>query len=132
MSHFVRIRTQLRERTFLLAALRDLGCTVEEGRDLPVRGDQPIPERAEIIARYGSPDSAVEIGFRQVGDHFEIVADWFHIQMRSKVRREFFLANLNRRYAYHVVRDQAREQNLVVEEETLPNGDIVLTLSERG
>ena len=129
MSHFVRIKTEFRERDFLLQALRDLGWTVEQGRDVPVRGDQTVAEKAEIVARLGP---VVDVGFRRAGDGYEVVADWFHIQMQSDVRREFFLASLNRRYAYLVVCDQAREQNLIVAEETLPDGDIVLTLSERG
>ena len=53
------------------------------------------------------------------------------ITMRS-FRRQNFLERLTQRYAYSVIRDQAREQNLIVEEELEANGDIILVLSERG
>jgi hypothetical protein len=43
------------------------------------------------------------------------------------------MQQVNRQYAYNLIRDQAREQNLIVEEEqTLENGDVVILLSERG
>lgn len=130
MSHFVQIRTQLRERACLLRALEDLGHRVEEGENVVVRGDARKSETAEIVVR--TETERADIGFRKAGDSYELVADWFRLEAESTLRRGTFLEEVQRRYSYNLVIDQAKEQNLIVEEETLENGEIVLLLSERG
>jgi hypothetical protein len=133
MSHFVQIRTQLQERSMVLAALQDLGFAYEEAPAgeplLPVRGDRNEPERAEIVV-HAAPET--DIGLRLKDGVYEIVADWYRMEQSSPLRRTQFVEDLTRRYAYHVVLDQAKEQNLIVEDETQENGDIVMVLSERG
>ncbi len=129
MSHFVTLRTDLREREHLLGALEDLGYSVREGDSIPLRGDSRQQESAEIVIDTASD---YEIGFRQRGRHYEIVADWYNIERMTELRRQKFLERLTQRYAYNIIRDQAREQNLIVEEEQEANGDIILVLSERG
>ena len=129
MSHYVRIRTQLRERNMLLRSLQDLGLPFEEGERLAVRGDPKKKEWADVIVT-ASPDA--DIGLRYNGEAYDIVADWYRIEQTGDLRREQFLKDLQRRYSYQLVLDQAKEQNLIVEEERLEDGDIVLVLSERG
>ena len=129
MSHFVTLRTDLREREHLLGALEDLGYSLREGDSLPLRGDGRQEESAEIVIDTGCD---YEIGFRQRGRHYEVVADWYNIERMTDLRRQKFLERLTQRYAYNIIRDQAREQNLIVEEEQEANGDIILVLSERG
>ena len=61
-----------------------------------------------------------------------MVADWYRVEQLTPLRRQDFVSSVTRRYAYNVILAQAREQNLVVEEERLESGDIVIVLSERG
>lgn len=130
MSHFVRIQTQIREREHLVAALRDLHYQFQEGQNLLVRGYQGNKERAEVVVNTGSQ---YDIGFQRRAEQYEIVADWWGVQGNSPIRQEAFVQNVGRQYAYNLIKVQAREQNLIVEEEqTLENGDVVLILSERG
>lgn len=130
MSHFVRIRTQIREREHLTQALRDLHYQFREGENLTVRGYAGNRETAEIVV---SPASNYDIGFRRQAGEYEVVADWWGVETYSQVRQQSFIAQVSQRYAYNLVKEQAREQYLVVEEEQeLENGDVVLLLSERG
>ena len=129
MSHFVRIHTIIREREHLLQALRDMGLAFDEGPGLEVRGDSRRTESADIVVRTGSGS---DVGFRKAGDEYEIVADWYRVEQVSSLRRGEFVAAVSRQYALHVVRAQAREQGLIVEEERTEGGDIVIVLSERG
>lgn len=130
MSHFVTIRTILSEREALLEALRALGFDFEEGPSLVVRGDPSRSEIAEIVVKTGSD---FDVGFRLKEDAYEIVADWYRVEQHTALRRADFTQAITRQYSLEVVRSQAREQNLIIEdEEELPNGDIVVTLSERG
>ena len=130
MSHFLRIRTQLREREHLVAALRDLHHQYQEGENLLVRGYRGNQERAEVVVNTGSQ---YDIGFQHKADCYEVVADWWGVEGNSPIRREAFIQQVSRQYAYNVIRDHMREQILILEEERpLENGDVVMVLSERG
>jgi hypothetical protein len=130
MSHFVKVRTQIREREHLVQALRDLHYQFQEGQNLTVRGWSGNTEKAEIVVDAGSK---YDIGFRRTAGEYEVIADWWGVENYTQIRQRSFLQQINRQYAYNLIYDQAREQNLIVEEEeTLENGDIVIVLSERG
>jgi hypothetical protein len=134
MSHFLRIQTQLREREQLLGALRDLHyqhqVSPNQANDLLVRGYAGNRERAEVVLSTGC---AYDIGFQRKTDGYEVVADWWGVEGNSPVRQREFIQQVSRQYAYNVIRDQMREQNLVLEEErALENGEVIIILSERG
>lgn len=130
MSHFVRIQTQIREREHLVSALRDLHYQFQEGQNLVVRGWQDNRETAEVVVNTGSN---YDIGFRRQAQEYEVVADWWGVENNTPIRQQSFIAQVSQRYAYNLVKEQAREQYLIVEEEqTLENGDVVILLSERG
>ena len=130
MSHFVRIQTVIREDEILRESLRALGYSFDEGESLPVRGDARSSETAQIVVRTGT---GYDVGFRRSGEAYEIVADWYRVEQGTPLRRQAFIDEVTRQYSVLVVRAQAREQNLVIEEETVDEeGRIVITLSERG
>ena len=130
MSHFLRIRTQIREREHLVQALRDLHHRFQEGQNLVVRGYSGNRETAEVVVDTGSE---YDIGFKRQAEEYEVIADWWGVQGNTPLRQEEFIHQVSRQYAYNLIHDQAVEQNLVVEEEqTLENGDVVILLSERG
>jgi len=132
MSHFVQIRTQIREREQLVSALRDLHHQFRVGENLQIRGWSGNRETAEVVVDTGSQ---YDIGFRRQDpeQEYECVADWWGVEGNSPIRQESFLRQLNQQYAYHVVLEEAREQDMIVEEdEVLENGDRVVILSERG
>jgi hypothetical protein len=95
-----------------------------------VRGYSGNRERAEVLVNTGSQ---YDIGFQRKAENYEVVADWWGVEGNTPLRQQSFIQQVNRQYAYNLIRDQAREQNLIVEEEqTLENGDVVILLSERG
>jgi hypothetical protein len=129
MSHFQRIRTQIHEREHLTQALRDLHYQFQDGENLTVRGYAGNRERAEVVVDTGS---AYDIGFQRKDDVYEVVADWWGVQKDTRIRETTFLQDVQRQYAYNLIREQAREQNLIFEEERQANGEIIILLSERG
>lgn len=130
MSHFQRIRTQIREREHLVQALRDLHYQFQEGENLAVRDWSGNRETAQVVVDTGSN---YDIGFQRKTEEYEVAADWWGVERNSPIRQAAFIQQVNRQYAYNLIHDQAREQNLMVEEEqTLENGDVVIILSERG
>ena len=130
MSHFLRIKTQLREREPLVQALRTLHHEFKEGENLTVRGFVGRTETAQIVV---DTKCNYDIGFRQTGQNYEMIADWWGVERGSPLRQGTFLQQIQQQYAYNVVREHAVTEGLVWEEEqTYENGEIVIILSERG
>jgi hypothetical protein len=117
MSHFTRVRTQLRELRLVKQTLIDLGFSVTKGK---VRGYGNQEIDADLVVH---ADSGYGIGFRKEGSTITMVADFWGL----KINREEFLAKISQRYAYLVVVEQAAEQGWqIVGEETQPDGSIRL------
>jgi hypothetical protein len=119
MSHFTRIRTQLRDIETVRHALEDMGYQVEEGE---VRGFMRQRAQADIVVRMGGD---YDIGFQKVGDTITLVADFWGL----RIDREAFLQQVTQRYAYITVLDQAQAQGFqVVTQETQQDGSLRLVM----
>lgn len=129
MSHFVQIKTVIKERDKLIESLKDLNLEYETADELYVESYENTKVKVDIKVKTGSK---YEIGFRKTPNGFDIVADWWAIENFTQIREKDFFQKILKQYAYNVIKDQIREQNLIIErEETLENGDTVITVSER-
>lgn len=137
MSHYTKIRTQLRERPLILRALQEMGFQHVENHEIaqPLYGYQgdKRPECAEIIIRRQEVGRlSNDVGFRQeeTGEFEAIISEF---DRGSGKCSGTFLQDLHRKYAYGVVKEQMHEQNWILEQETTyENGDVVIILAERG
>ncbi len=136
MSHYTCIRTQIREVPFLVEALHEMGFADvevhEEAQHLyGYQGDRR-PQTAEVIIRRKYIGAAAnDVGFkRQDSGAFEAIVSEFDRRNRCNAA---WLQELNHRYGYHLVKEQMRVEDRILEsEERLQNGDIILLYSERG
>ena len=126
MSHFSTVKTELRDRESLLAALRDLGQEPSAGEQ-PVRGYRGQTVTADLCC----PQSeGGDIGFRwnSAEQHYELVTDldlW-----KQSVPVERFLAQLTQRYALQsILRSSAEEGYQVAEQRQQADGSIELVVS---
>jgi hypothetical protein len=111
MSHFTTIKTKLAEKELLLQALKDLGYTPElDSKEVRGFGGKKTP--VEIRVPTGRMSYA--IGFRKIGDCYEVVADWWGVR---SVKQEDFLARLTQRYAYRATRRSLEAQGFTIAEE---------------
>ncbi|MBP7867266.1 MAG: DUF1257 domain-containing protein [Acidobacteria bacterium] len=123
MSQFTTLKTRFTRLDFLKKALNDLGLAWEEG-DLMVRGFMGKTTPAQI--RVSTRDPNYPIGFRRVGDTYEMVADWYYVKEHTP---ESLLKALSRRYAYHAALATLGAQNFsLVEEEVGPEEQVHLVL----
>lgn len=123
MSHFTQLKTRMVEREHLLQALQDLGYQYQQGQ-LDVYGfaGQHVP--VEIKVPTGN--RGYDIGFRQAGGFYEIVADWWGIR---DIDQEQFRQQLMQRYAYHAARAKLEQQGFTLAgEEVGEDGQIHLVL----
>ncbi|HOA23390.1 MAG TPA: DUF1257 domain-containing protein [Aggregatilineales bacterium] len=124
MSHFTRVRTQLRDLDTVRRALEDLGFEVVE--NAPVRGYNGQQERADLVVQTGSE---YNLGFRREGQNVVMVADFWGL----RIDREGFLNRVTQRYAYLTVLDQAQKQGWQsVAEEVQEDGSIRLVMQRWG
>ena len=126
MSHFSTVKTELRDRDSLLAALRDLGQEPSTGEQ-PVRGYRGQTVTADLCC----PQSeGGDIGFRwnSAEQHYELVTDldlW-----KQTVPVERFLAQLTQRYALQsILRSSAEEGYQVSEQCQQADGSIELVVT---
>ena len=126
MSHFSTVKTELRDRESLLAALRDLGQEPSAGEQ-PVRGYRGQTVTADLCC----PQSeGGDIGFRwnSAEQHYELVTDldlW-----KQSVPVERFLAQLTQRYAFQsILRSSAEEGYQVAEQRQQADGSIELVVT---
>jgi hypothetical protein len=121
MSHITRIKTQIQEKEYLLAALADLGYAFEEGSlKIDGFGDQSVPVEIKVPVRLSR-----DIGFRKVNDSYEIVADWWSVR---GVKKDEFTRQVTQRYAYHLTRAKLEAQGFTLAEETQDKGTVRLVL----
>jgi hypothetical protein len=119
MSHFTKVRTQLRNLQTVKQALEALGYTVTEG---PVRGYGSQQTRADLVVRTGT---AYDIGFRREGQNVVMVADFWGL----RIDRGQFLHQVSQRYAYLTVVEQAQTQGWqMATEERQTDGSIRLVM----
>ena len=126
MSHFSTVKTELRDRESLLAALRDLGQEPSSGEQ-PVRGYRGQTVTADLCC----PQSeGGDIGFRwnSAEQRYELVTDldlW-----KQSVPVERFLAQLTKRYALQsILRSSAEEGYQVAEQRQQADGSIELVVT---
>ena len=126
MSHFSTVKTELRDRESLPAALRDLGQEPSAGEQ-PVRGYRGQTVTADLCC----PQSeGGDIGFRwnSAEQHYELVTDldlW-----KQSVPVERFLAQLTQRYALQsILRSGAEEGYQVAEQRQQADGSIELVVT---
>ena len=114
MSHFSTVKTELRDRDALVAALGDMGHAPSEGAQ-PVRGYRGQTVTAELVV---SQPNGADIGFRLNPDSgsYELVTDlelW-----KQPVPVERFLAQLSQRYALRSILAATAEEGFQVSEQT--------------
>ena len=76
MSHFSTVKTELRDRTALIDALRDLGHSPSEG-ERPVRGYRGQTVVADLTIAAADDAAASDLGFRwnSATGSYELVTD---------------------------------------------------------
>jgi len=126
MSHFSTVKTELRDREALVAALRDLGHNPSDGQQ-PVRGYRGQTVLADLAV--ASPEGS-ELGFRwnPTSGSYELVTDldlW-----KQPIPVERFLAKLTQQYALRSILAASLEEGFqVTEQRQATDGSIELVVS---
>ena len=126
MSHFSTIKTELRDRSALIEALRDLGHEPSEGERV-VRGYRGQSVIADLAIAQAE---GTDIGFRwnSASGSYELVADLDLWKQPAPVER--FLARLSQRYALRtILAATAQEGFQVSDQQQAADGSIELVVT---
>jgi len=116
MSHFSKIKAELRDEECLLRALDDLGFEYEKNGT--VRGFAGQTMRADVVIRQ---QGGYDLGFIREGEEFQMAADLWGL----KLDKDRFLEQVKQRYACQVVLKQAQTEGFtIVEQEESEDGSI--------
>ena len=120
MSHFTTIAVEIKNGDLLEQALQELGYPVKQ--NTLVRGYLGDT----VIADYVIPmPNAYDIGFRKLGDRYELVADMWGIALNV----EEFLGMIAQKYAAKTVLQSANQQGFAIEQqEILEDGTVRIVI----
>jgi hypothetical protein len=134
MSHFSTIKTEIKNKEYLVSALKVMGYNVKTG-NFQCRGYQGNTQNVEILIE--NSGSGYDMGFRNNNGSFELVADWYGIkgvdssslinniqaeitQIENKIKQDF---------AYKTVKEQLLDQGFEIDDEIREDGEIRIKLS---
>jgi hypothetical protein len=118
MSHFSRIKVEIKNGEILHQVLQELGYKVE--CNTQIRGYQGDKTQAEYVIRQ---PNGYDLGFdRNDGDdHYELVADFWG----ARINQQEFLNPILQKYAHKTLMASVQEQGFDVEsQETLEDGTV--------
>jgi hypothetical protein len=116
MSHFTTIKVEIKDGTILHEVLRELGYSVE--LNTQVRGYQGKTTQADYVIRQAN---GYDLGFRQTGDVYEIVADFWG----AKINQTELVNSIHQKYAHKALMTFVNQQGFDVEsEDVLEDGTV--------
>jgi hypothetical protein len=120
MSHFTTIAIEIKNGDLLEQALQSLGYPVKQ--NTLVRGYLGDATSADYVIPM---PNAYDIGFRKIGDCYELIADMWGVAMNV----EEFLGELNQQYAAQIVLESATKQGFAIEhQEVLEDGTVRIVI----
>lgn len=139
MSHLSKIKTQFKNKSALMEALREAGCTIVEGKDLKLdmkwRIDGNKHESVDFIVNVDSLNEKNFLGCRLNEGSYEIIGDAYAVRDKdgklfdipkfsSEIKTAYAEKEISRQFSQVPELSQFDLVNREVEKST---GDIVLT-----
>ncbi|MCA9565358.1 MAG: DUF1257 domain-containing protein [Myxococcales bacterium] len=126
MSHFTTVKTKLKDLTCIKSAVEDLGLTFTEAQEgLKVRGYQGDSRMAKMVIK---ASNSYDIGLYQTENGYEMVADWWGIEVETGLKEEAWVERFNQRYAYNKVIKEIKSRGFTLEEEVEEEGEIKMVV----
>ncbi|MBD2189475.1 DUF1257 domain-containing protein [Pseudanabaena mucicola] len=120
MSHFTTIAVEIKHGDLLKQTLESLGYPVKE--NVLVRGYLGNTTYADYVIPM---PNAYDIGFRKIGDRYELTADLWGVAMDV----EEFVGQLHQQYATKVILANATQQGFAIEQQqTLEDGTVRIVI----
>ena len=127
MSHFTCIKTQIKERPYLIEALELMGHDVQENQELVITNPDHAEDHPVVHAEVAISN---DIGFRynEETQTYDLYSD--HATWNLNVPVERFRDKVNQQYARMLLHGTVKEEGFTVQEEwEMDDNSIVLTVT---
>ena len=127
MSHFTCIRTQIKERPYLIEALELMGHDVQENQELVITNPDHAEDHPVVHAEVAISN---DIGFRynEETQTYDLYSD--HATWNLNVPVERFRDKVNQQYARMLLHGTVKEEGFTVQEEwEMDDNSIELTVT---
>ena len=119
MSHFSKIIVKIKEKSYLVEALKILGYNALVGNQL-CRGYNGNKVSVDVLIKR---NNEYDIGFQKDKDSYVMIADWYGIKDINQVE---LTNNLTQMYSLLVTKSDLKQKGFSLSEEKLSNGSIRL------
>lgn len=130
MSHFTKVKTEIKSLVNLKKALDNLGLTYVEGTVAqPVTINGYEGETTEVLMEIKT-GCRYSVGLIKNKDNeYELVSDWWGLETNLGVKQKDFVSGIMKQYAYNTVLDKVKEKGYsVVSEQQDSNKNIKLVV----
>jgi len=134
MSHFSTIKTKIKNKEYLIAALKNANYQFQVGSFQCIGYNN---QKTDVEILITLQNTNYNLGFIKSNGYFELVADWYGIKNINsnnlleelKDEIEIIENKIKQEYAYDTTIKQLEEQGFDIDEELRENGEIHIKLS---
>lgn len=115
MSHFTKVKTEIKSLTYLKQALEALGYAYVEGsveNPIVIKGYEG--ETTEVLMEIKTGCSYSVGIIKNSENQYEMVSDWWGLETNLGVKQDDFVNGLMKQYAYNTVLDKVKEKGYSV------------------
>ena len=120
MSHFTKVKTQIKEAGTLEKVLSELEYMVVTNGT--IRGYDNIRMKADFVVQM---ENGYDIGFIKQGDVYSIVADW----QGTSVSENEFVNQIIQKYAEIIIQEEMQVKGYQCEKQQMEDGTVKLTMT---
>lgn len=125
MSHFTKAESQIKDIRILKKVCDKMGFPVEE--NATARGYEGKNLKGDYVIRLKGPYDIALI--KENNDTYSLHTDWFRGHVAKQVGNNF--GTLKQNYSIEIVRQEAENRGMQLEEERLSDGTVRFHLKER-
>lgn len=122
MSHFTKVKTEIKSLTYLKKALESLGYKYIEGSlENPIVIDGYEGETTEVLMEIKT-GCRYSVGvIKNSENSYELISDWWGLETNLGIKQDDFVNSVMKQYAYNTVLDKVKEKGYSVVSEKLNN-----------
>ena len=123
MSHFTTVKTQIKRKETLKAALNKLGydTVIENGM---IRGYQGNRQQADIVVQ---GIGGYDVGFVREGEQYTIVADFWGLSQKERRLTE----KIAQQYAFCLIQEESAKQGFQIAEQTMQKDGTIKVVMQK-
>ena len=130
LSHFTKIKTQIKNINILKQTLEDLKIDFNESdinNKLTIRGWNNANEEVLLELKTGS-SYGVGVILNKQNNTYDFIADWWGVETSSGLNQDDYIDKITQKYAYNTVMDKIKTKGYDIVKEEVDDNNCVRIL----